>query len=168
MNTELYIFDKGLLVHSENTKFELHSSDFSLSEDYAKVKNVYISLVDKSTIEFGFEPIQRFTIDDIKNMIFELKYSVMSDKVTYSRSAMFTVNEDDIDQLYDQFIKIIKKDDNEAIVSMLKNLEYIHENITDENSKFTITLPYFTIYTTKRPDDYIKLEDLHTQRRILI
>ena len=161
MNTELYVFDKGLLVHSKNTKFELHSSDFGLSKDYTKVKDVYISLVDKSTIELEFEFIQRFTIDDIKSMIFKLKYNIISDKVTYSKSAMLSVSEDDIDQQYDQFIKLIKRNDNEAIISILKDLEYIHENITDENSKFTITLPYFTIYTTKRPDDYIKLEDLH-------
>ena len=94
-------------------------------------------------------------------MVFELKYNIISDKVTYSKSAMLTVSEDDIDQQYDQFIKLIKRNDNEAIISILKDLEYIHENITDKNSKFTITLPYFTIYTTKRPDDYIKLEDLH-------
>ena len=161
MNIELYVFDKGLLVHSRDTKFELHSSDFGLSKDYLKVKDVYISLVDESTIELEFEFIQRFTINDIKSMIFELKYNIISDKVTYSKSAMITVSEDDIDQQYDQFIKLIKRNDNEAIISILKDLEYIHENITDENSKFTITLPYFTIYTTKRPDDYIKLEDLH-------
>lgn len=161
MNIELYVFDKGLLVHSKDTKFELHSSDFGLSKDYIKVKDVYISLVDESTIELEFEFIQRFTIDDIKSMVFELKYNIISDKVTYSKSAMLTVSEDDIDQQYDQFIKLIKRNDNEAIISILKDLEYIHENITDENSKFTITLPYFTIYTTKRPDDYIKLEDLH-------
>lgn len=161
MNIELYVFDKGLLVHSKDTNFELHSSDFGLSKDYLKVKDVYISLVDESTIELEFEFIQRFTIDNIKSMIFELKYNIISDKVTYSKSAMITVSEDDIDQQYDQFIKLIKRTDNEAIISILKDLEYIHENITDENSKFTITLPYFTIYTTKRPDDYIKLEDLH-------
>ena len=161
MNIELYVFDKGLLVHSKDTKFELHSSDFGLSKDYTKVKDVYISLVDESTIELEFEFIQRFTIDDIKSMIFELKYNIISDKVTYSKSAMITMSENDIDQQYDQFIKLIKRNDNEAMISILKDLEYIHENITDENSKFTITLPYFTIYTTKRPDDYIKLEDLH-------
>jgi len=162
MNIELYVFDKGLLVHNKDTKFELHSCDFGLSKDYTKVKDVYITLVDDSTIELEFEFIQRFTIDDIKNMIFELKYNIISDKVTYSKSAMLTVSEDDIDQQYDQFIKLIKRNDNEAMISILKDLEYIHENITDKNSKFTITLPYFTIYTTKRPDDYIKLKDLHT------
>lgn len=161
MNVELYVFDKGLLVNNKDTKFELHSCDFGLSKDYTKVKDVYITLVDDSTIELEFEFIQRFTIDDINNMIFELKYNIISDKVTYSKSAMITMSEDDIDQQYDQFIKLIKRDDNEAIISILKDLEYIHENITDDNSKFTITLPYFTIYTTKRPDDYIKLEDLH-------
>lgn len=163
MNVELYVFDKGLLVNNKDTKFELHSSDFGLSKDYLKVKDVYITLVDDSTIELEFEFIQRFTIDDIKNMIFELKYNIISDKVTYSKSAMITVSEDDIDQQYDQFIKLIKRNDNEAIISILKDLEYIYNitDITDDNSKFTITLPYFTIYTTKRPDDYIKLEDLH-------
>lgn len=163
MNIELYVFDKGLLVNNKDTNFELHSCDFGLSKDYTKAKDVYITLVDESTIELEFEFIQRFTIDDIKNMVFELKYNIISDKVTYSKSAMITMSENDIDQQYDQFIKLIKRNDNEAMISVLKDLEYIYNitDITDDNSKFTITLPYFTIYTTKRPDDYIKLEDLH-------